>query len=642
MKLSQKQNQVVESSEKYICVIAGAGSGKTRTLTERIKKLISVNKRGERVLAITFSNRAADELKERLLISFSLNQLNELAYVGTVHNFCMDIVSQRASSIGLPDDLHIFESFEDRFKIFMMAMSGIPYIQKKYTNGNGKLDNEKVRKLFERFVRAKRKLRFPTDYPEHPLAQRLYQDYNDLMLSHNAIDFDDILLYSYKILVEKPSISRIYHRIYKHVCVDEAQDLNKAQYSVIKAIAGDSASLLMVGDPSQSIYGFIGSSPKYMCKWFVRDYKSVTYELNENYRSSKKVIEAARIIEPTFEMEGIIPIIGEVAIHSFDDEYEEATWVANKVQFLIKNGHADIEDFLCTPEQFIVLARNRYVFKALEKKFAEQGVEYNLRTTANRETLSESSLFKVFDLGLRLLMNPMDVLHFEEIKRMLGNGHFSQVDFNSFRLCHEFQSAMGIQEAKLLNRAWDSIHDSPQSFRFDKTLEIFSAFCSPSDNQAEENELALIYNDFLSWRRRWDLYTRNSSLEDRSLSHLMRDIALGKANASNERGVTLSTVHMSKGLEYDIVFIIGLNQGVFPDYRALNDEAQLAEEQHNMFVSITRSKRLCFLTYPKSRQMPWGSIKAQASSQYIKKLIEGGTSPIEYEEAKNGNKENYR
>ena len=130
----------------------------------------------------------------------------------------------------------------------------------------------------------------------------------------------------------------------------------------------------------------------------------------------------------------------------------------------------------------------------------------------------------------------------------------------------------------------------------------------------------MVYNDYLSWRERWLEYVRSSSIDERGLAHMMRSIALGVTNVSKDAGITLSTVHMSKGLEFDIVFIMGLAEGVFPDYRSLNNAGQLNEEQHNMFVSITRSKRLCYLSSAEERVMPWGGLKVQKPSRYIDQL----------------------
>ena len=622
MNLSTKQREVVESTDKYICVVAGAGSGKTRTLIERIRFLIESNRQGERVLAITFSNKAANELKERLLLSYTQSELSELVYVGTIHSFCMDIISQRSTSIGLPNDLHIFEGYEDRIGIFKTALMNIPQLRTQYADYQGNLDMQRVRDLFEKFGKAKRNLKFPEDYPQSPMIQRLYQDYKDLMLSQNAIDFDDILLYAYRILIEKPSIARIYHRIYKHICVDEAQDLNKAQYSVIKAIAGNSASVLMVGDPNQSIYGFNGSSPQFMCDFFIREFQAIEYSLDENYRSSQKVIEAAKVIEPSFEMTGILPIVGEFTVQRFANEAEEANWIVEKVSSLLTGGHSDIEGTTCVPEKCAVLARNRYVFSILEEALKEKGIEYNLRVSSNRDMLSESPFIKIFDLGLRLIMNPQDIIHFEEMKGAIGLSQSKQSSFGELRDSQVFYTALGEKGAEALNCAWNIITKEQQNFRFNEALEVLKEYSTPSDSDLDDNEYSMMYNDCLAWDNRWRLYTRSTTVDERSLAHMMRAIALGVTSIPTEVGITLSTVHMSKGLEFDVVFIIGLNEGVFPDYRALNDESQLAEEQHNMFVSITRSKRLCYLSYPAQRLMPWGKVRMQSPSRYVQLLAE--------------------
>ena len=621
MNLSTKQLQIVEAADKYIYVIAGAGSGKTRTLTERIVRTLSQSKRGERVLAITFSNKAANELRERLLQSYTQDQLNDLVYVGTVHNFCMDIVLQRGSAIGLPEDLHIFESVEDRFEIFRTALDNVPQMKAKYLNQEGKVNSKGIRELFDLLSKAKRDFKFPSDYSEKPLSQRLYQEYNDLMLAQNAIDFDDILLYAYRILAEKPSIARIYQRMYKHICVDEAQDLNKAQYSVIKTIAGDAAAILMVGDPNQAIYGFNGSSSCYMCKDFPNDYGAKKYELIDNYRSSHEVIEAAKKIEPSFAMEGQLPIQGELASFVFEDEQAESIWISQKIDELLQNGHPDVDGGKILPDQCTILARNRYVFSALTKLFDEQNREYNIHVSANQGLFSESGFLKLFDLGLRIIMNKCDILHLSEMINLMGATSNTIKTYDELRESPLLINLFGKDGAATINSAWDIIQSSSRPFRFDKALEILGMYCENSINFSDDNERSLVYNDYLAWKERWVKYVRASSIEDRTITHMMRSIALGITNVSNEAGITLSTVHMSKGLEFDVVFIMGLNEGVFPDYRALNDSKQLDEEQHNMFVSITRSKRLCYLSYPLIRVMPWGDLRTQKPSRYLVQIM---------------------
>ena len=620
MILSKNQQEIVNATDKYLYVIAGAGSGKTRTLTERIKSLVSKNNHGEKVLAITFSNKAANELNDRLLHSFTGEQLHNSVYIGTIHNFCMEIVIQRGASIGLSTDLHIFESIEDRLEIFKNAIASIPQLKQKYLSTGS--DNRKwIRDSLDALSKAKRNLMFPSDYNEKPISKLLYQEYQNLLLIQNAIDFDDILLYAYRILAEKESILKIYQRIYKYICVDEAQDLNKAQYEVIKILAGTNSSICMVGDPNQAIYGFNGSSSRYMNIYFPKDFNAKKFELLENYRSSQAVINAAKIIEPSFVMDGQLPIKGDVDVRIFDDELSEATWISEKIDSLLKNGHHDIEGSMVLPQQCAVLARNRYVFNTLIGLFDNQDKEYNLRISASQGLLSESIFFKIFDLGLRIIMNRQDALHLSNIVSLLGSkSNISTLD--DIKKSKELCSVLGENGAVTISAVWEDIQAASGSFRFDRILDILASFCESESNFSEDSERSLVYNDYLSWRKRWDMYVKNSSIEERNLSHMMRSIALGITNIAKESGITLSTVHMSKGLEFDVVFIMGLNEGIFPDYRSLRDEMQLNEEQNNMFVSITRSKRLCFLTCPKERVMPWGGSKSQLPSRYMVQLMQ--------------------
>lgn len=619
MNLSPKQQEIVDAPELYCYVIAGAGSGKTRTLTERIRKLLSKSKRGEKVLAITFSNKAANELKDRLLLSYTNDQLQELVYVGTIHNFCMELVLQRGTAIGLSQDLHIFESAEDRLEIFKEALNCVPPLKQKCLNG-GKFDSKSLRDLFELLSKAKRNFKFPADYADKPNSQLLYQEYNNLMLAQNAIDFDDILLYAYRILSEKESVARIYQRIYKHIFVDEAQDLNRSQYEVIKALAGTSSGIFMVGDPSQAIYGFNGSSSQFMSTNFPKEYTARKFVLVENYRSSRTVINAAKKIEPSFEMEGQLPILGECTITSFDNEGSEALWVIEKLTALLEHGHPDIEGNNIELSQCAVLGRNKYVFSNLQNLLTDKKIDYHLRATANQGLNSESTIFRVFDLSLRLLMNPKDVVHFTELCNILGITSYSLTSFSELQHTSILGTVIGEQGASLLNTAWDTIQSLGSTFRFDRVLVCFQEYCNTETNFQNDNERLLMLNDYSTWVERWNTYIKTSSIDDRNLSNMMRSIALGVTSISKDNGLTLSTVHMSKGLEFDVVFIMGLTEGTFPDYRALNDPSQLNEEQHNMFVSITRSKRLCYITFPNEKMMPWGSSKPQMPSRYLLQL----------------------
>jgi DNA helicase-2/ATP-dependent DNA helicase PcrA len=223
---------------------------------------------------------------------------------------------------------------------------------------------------------------------------------------------------------------------------------------------------------------------------------------------------------------------------------------------------------------------------------------------------------------LRLLINNRDTLHFSELLSLINyNNQITPkiVTFSELRHNFYLERQIGKQYSDVLNKVWDILSNDTTSNSFNQVLNCFNEYCEDISNFENEDERFLIYNDYETWVERWKTYCKKTSLENRTISDLMRSIALGITNISDDNGLILSTVHMAKGLEFDIVFIIGLNEGTFPDYRTLNNLLMLKEERHNMFVSITRAKRLCYLTFPLEKMMPWGNIKAQSPSQFISK-----------------------
>jgi DNA helicase-2/ATP-dependent DNA helicase PcrA len=218
-------------------------------------------------------------------------------------------------------------------------------------------------------------------------------------------------------------------------------------------------------------------------------------------------------------------------------------------------------------------------------------------------------------------MNQNDKLHFSEMLSILNSNDNDIPNFMSLlelRNSSFLENQIGKPASDLLNCTWDLLSQD-KTFRFERVLENFRKYCEKTSNFNNDEERFLVFNDYQAWIERWGTYCRKTSVEDRSISDLMRSIALGITNISSDKGLILSTVHMAKGLEFDVVFIMGLNEGTFPDYRTLNNPEQLTEEKHNMFVSITRAKRLCYLSYPLEKVMPWGGIKSQLPSRFIDK-----------------------
>ena len=291
MKLSQKQQQIVSHKDGALLVEAGPGSGKTRVLIERIKFLLSSTKRGK-ILALTFSNLAADEMKERLSEDQSFEEQVDRVTVGTIHSFCLDLVQSRGNLIGLDTDMVLFENEEDRRTLLKEVFIENPQLKDFLAQYD---DKSKVfQRVLQLITEQKKSFVLPEDCAVSAPFPFIYSEYNSKLLDQNAMDFDDILFFAYRILTENASVVRMYNSLYKYICIDEAQDLNFAQYQVIKALCGDSyCNVMMVGDANQSIYGFNGSSSEFMTKSFVADFAPTIYKLNENYRSAKRIVEFA-------------------------------------------------------------------------------------------------------------------------------------------------------------------------------------------------------------------------------------------------------------------------------------------------------------------------------------------------------------
>jgi DNA helicase-2/ATP-dependent DNA helicase PcrA len=604
IELSDKQKRIVFAEDGAIYVQASAGSGKTRVLTERIRYILkNTNKK---VLALTFTNKAGEEIKGRLS---DIEKLDSRVFIGTFHGFCQSIIENHGSLIGLSTIPHIFEDESDRLELIDQAISQTPTYDDGYQQQSAE-DKRKFRyRVLDYISRVKREL-----LDEYDLAERsdnedivlLYHNYQDILKSQNAIDFDDIILKAYKLFVNYPKIAALYRRSFHSICIDEAQDLNNAQYQLIKHLTnGEFFNVLMVGDPNQSIYHFNGSSPKYMDDFFVLDFSPTTIILNENYRSSIKVLEAANRIIDTGKDLNTLVVVGEYELNACEDEFVEALGVVNKICTLIEAKiHQDIEGEI-NYEKIAVLARNKYVFKQLEEKLELKGIPYYYRM--NQGVIKfESDLMKVFDLALRVKLNKNDDLHRSRLLSKLGLGSCDGASLDcivSKVSNHEFY-----QIVNLVNELSDD------GSNIKKLLTLFKDSLTLKD----ENELSMVINDLDELFKHWAMYAR--STERKSLHQFKNAMALGQTQPMSEhKGVTLSTVHTMKGQEFDIVFVIGLDDDTFPDYRAIRTGGvDLKQEKNNLYVAYTRAKRLLFASYPKKRTMPWGKVAYRSLSRFLR------------------------
>jgi DNA helicase-2/ATP-dependent DNA helicase PcrA len=340
--LSTTQSNIVHAPiGQPMQVLASAGSGKTRVLTERVRYIIE-NTRKEGVIALTFTNKAAEEMLARL---DDLESVEERCWIATIHAVAQRILDQYGHAIGLPSELHIYERDQDRKTVFLQSLreNGVDIDAfLNVSDKNTRKNRERIiQNYMDQFSIAKRELLNEEEVKEKYAGDEnfwlFFQAYQDALLESGCIDFDDILVYAHRILLEQPWCGDIYRAKYKHICVDEAQDLNKAEYEFIKALCGDKIeSVMMVGDPNQMIYGFNGSSYDYLCQQFVKDFNPSKFELKENYRSSKAVIHLANKLKPDSQVESEFVRDGKSQIEEQQDENTEALWICNKINELLQ------------------------------------------------------------------------------------------------------------------------------------------------------------------------------------------------------------------------------------------------------------------------------------------------------------------
>lgn len=602
--LSPKQKKIVLAENVAIYVKANAGSGKTRVLTERVRYLLT--KTNKKILALTFTNKAGEEIKERLS---DVSELDNRVFVGTFHSFCQFILENHGSLIGLAQMPHIFEDESDRLELIEQAINQTPSYAAYYKKKDQK-DQRNFRYQVLNFIsKVKRELIADDELEQHTDNTNLvllYQNYQEILHAQNAIDFDDLLLFAHSLLVNYPKTAALYRRSFYSICIDEAQDLNNAQYQFLLALVNNEFdNIMMVGDPNQSIYHFNGSSPSYMDEHFVQDFKPVAvFELNENYRSSKEVLLAAQKIVPDAESVSETVKPGIFEMYCSEDENGEAQWVVDKIKSLIAlKIHDDIEGEII-PEKIAVLARNKYVFNQLDACLTKNNLLFNYKMTPGAVKF-ESDLMKLFDLSLRVRLNSLDNLHKQRLLKSLNIN--PSIDGN----LEDIVPLLTDQTSRKLLQLVINLNDNGSNLK--RALEYFR----DELNIHDENEKNMIFNDIDELLKHWHNYAKKT--DNKSLQQFKNAMALGQTHPLTQHsGITLSTVHTMKGQEFDIVFIIGMDDETFPDYRAVRSGGiEMTQEKNNLYVAFTRAKRFLYVTWPQKRMMPWGDSKSRVISRFL-------------------------
>jgi|SRR5665648_30987 len=604
VELSEKQEEIVFAENGPIYVKASAGSGKTRVLTERVRHLLK--KTNKKVLALTFTSKAGEEIKERLS---DILDIEKRVFVGTFHGFCQFMLENHGNLIGLSKMPHIFEDETDRLELIEQAIKQTPSYAGKYKTQDKKEQKNLRYRVLSFISKVKRELIADSELEQHTNDENivlLYQNYHDILRTQNAIDFDDLLLLAHSLLVNYTKTAALYRRSFYAICIDEAQDLNNAQYQLLFALTnGEFTNIMMVGDPNQSIFHFNGSSPDYMDKQFVRDFNPKPFELKENYRSSRSVLSAANKVIPDAEdITGTVKK-GLFEINCLEDENGEAQWVVDKIKVLIASKtHDDIEGEI-TCEKIAVLARNKYIFNQLEAQLKKSNLPFYYKMTPGAIQF-ESDLMKIFGLALIVRLNPQDSLH---KKRLLS--HLKIATTENMNL----EAVIPLVSDELIKNLITLVTElSDDGSNIKWALESFW----DNLNIEDENEKNMIFNDINELLKHWHNYAKKT--DNKSLHQFKNSMALGQTHPLTQHsGITLSTVHTMKGQEFDIVFIIGMDDETFPDYRAVRSGGiEMTQEKNNLYVAFTRAKRFLFVTWPQKRLMPWGDYRKREISRFLK------------------------
>lgn len=611
--LNESQYEAVVNTEGPVLVLAGAGSGKTRVVTYKIAYLVKeIGVNPFNILAITFTNKAANEMKERAeeLLERSINGM----WIGTFHSICVRILRKHYSS---------------NFTIYD-TQDSLNLIKRIIKDRNLDSDQFKPKSIKNRISDFKNKGMGVKEFQEFAgsdfylkIVGEVFFDYEAAMKEANALDFDDLLLKTVKLFEANPSVCEEYSKKFDYIFVDEYQDVNDIQYKFIKAISHVHNNLTVVGDENQSIYAFRGANLENILN-FERDFKGakVIY-LNQNYRSTKSILDAANHLilnnPQKYKRELLATKADDEKVKCYnlmtgDDE-------AYKVLEIIEKLKDDGEKY----SDIAILYRTNNQSRAFEDVFVRNSVPYEIIGGIRFYDRKEVKDVLAY---LKLLNNPFDSVSFERIVNTprRGVGPKTLGDLNEYRLVtgkdyFETLSDIGTKSAKKFGedfiRIREVMNDVPLSELVDIVLEKseYLKELKVSKNPEDESRVQNVY-EFVSYVKEYE--EKNPESE---LSEMLNEISLLSDidQSKEEDKVVLMTVHSSKGLEFRNVFVVGLEEGLFPSRMSMEDEKDVEEERRLFYVALTRARDRLFLTSADSR-MIYGQTIYSKNSRFLEEI----------------------
>ena len=623
--LNPMQRRAAETLEGPVLILAGAGSGKTRTLTYRVANLLEHGVKAWHILALTFTNKAAREMRERIerLAGADAGE----AWIGTFHSICCRILRRDIEKLGYERSFTIYDD-DDQQRVIKAVLKELD-IDEKFLPPKA---------VGADISDAKNRLLSPDEWLQKRGGDYRSQKTHDVMTRYeqrlraaNALDFDDLLVKTLQLFVEHPPVLEYYQGRFQYVHVDEYQDTNYAQYQLVRLITRESRNLCVVGDDDQSIYGWRGADIRNILD-FEKDFPDATViKLEQNYRSTANILDAANQIiahnEGRKEKE-LWTEDGEgekITLYAAADERDEAAWICQRIRQLQRGG---------TPYGSIaILYRMHALSRVLEETLMRAGIPYHVyggtRFYDRREVRDVLAY-------LRVIQNPADDISLSRIinvpKRAIGDSTVEQLTQYARQNDMSLYAAVAAPPDTLASRARKSVNDFsslivslllaketlPLSEFVQKVIDDSGLIAQYQKEENEENQ-ARIENirEFMGAVTEFE-----QKSEDKSLFAFLENVALVTELDNQDSApsfVTMMTLHSAKGLEYDAVFMSGMEEGIFPSARAMQEDNRVEEERRLCYVGVTRARKLLHLSYAR-RRMLFNQMQFNAPSCFLQEI----------------------
>ncbi|WEV40276.1 DNA helicase PcrA [Lactobacillus sp. ESL0681] len=632
--LNPQQQKAVKITEGPLLVVAGAGSGKTSVLTRRIAYLVEEKQvLPWNILAITFTNKAASEMREReqKLLGPSAGDI----WMSTFHALCVRILRRDADKIGYTHNFSIADSAQQ--------LTLVKHIEKEL-NVNPKM--YEPRGILSAISNAKNNLLTPDAYaassssPFEKMAVKVYQEYQHRLKRDQIMDFDDLIMQTLVLFKQEPTVLHYYQNKFRYLLVDEYQDTNEAQYELCHELAAQHKNICVVGDADQSIYGWRGANMENIMN-FERDYQAdgvQTVKLEQNYRSTGHILAAANAViknnrnrksKNLWTDQGSGAKVTYYKAQSGDDE----------AHYLIAKIQEEVDQKKRSYQDFAVLYRTNAQSRTVEEAFVKANIPYKI--VGGHKFYDRKEILDIMAY-LKLVANPSDTLSFNRIintpKRGIGavtvDKFLAFAQENNFTLLDALTS---IGMSKIATRAASKLSDFGAKLRdaikysgdhtvtglTEKILQDFGYTAALKAEHTIEAETRLEnLDEFLSVTKRFDDQYEADSDDASRLSDFLAEVSLLSDQddlVDSEQQVTLMTLHAAKGLEFPVVFLVGMEDGIFPLSRALLEDDQLEEERRLAYVGITRAKQELFLTNAYSRMM-YGRTQNNPPSRFLEEI----------------------